>query len=369
MSLAGRQVAVRADASIRIGSGHVMRCLTLADALADAGATCRFVMRAHDGHLAELVRARGHAPVLLPPGDGRNDGATAHADWLGTDWETDAREVCEALAGRPVDLLVIDHYALDRRWQSAVRDRATHRMALDDLADRPHDVDLLVDQNFGACAADYAALLSPDTVRLIGPRYALLRPEFSAAREHCRTVPADRPLRHILIAMGGTDADNISERLLGRLDAAELTPGAAITVVLGNGAPHVDAVRARAVGMRYPTQLLVGVADMSRIFAAADLCIGATGGMSWERCCLGLPTLMVVLAANQARAAQALARAGAGLLAGDIRQAGWEERFDAQLRAAFDPRLRDTLRQRSLEICDGRGAGRIVEAVERLWER
>lgn len=370
MSLAGRHVAFRADASVRIGSGHVMRCLTLADALAGAGATCRFAMRAHDGHLGALVEARGHVALLLPPGDGRVSDEPTHADWLGTDWETDAVQTRNALPGSPVDLLIVDHYALDRRWQMALRDLARHRMVIDDLADRVHDADLLLDQNLGTSAADYAALLPAHARRLIGPRYALLRPEFAAA--HARiatTASADRALRHILIAVSGTDPDNVSEQLLDRLDTARLPADVAITVVLGNSAPHIGAVRARTARMRPPTQLLVGVNDMSRIFAGADLCIGATGGMSWERCCLGLPTLLLVLADNQVKAASALADAGAGLLVGDIRHPGWELRFDAQLQAALDPRQRDAMHQRAMAICDGQGARRIVGTLEGFWEK
>lgn len=369
MSLVGRHIAFRSDASVRIGSGHVMRCLTLADALVGAGATCCFVMRAHDGHLGTLVETRGHVALLLPSGDGRVSNGPTHAGWLGTDWENDAVQTRSALTGSPVDLLIVDHYALDRRWETALRDLAPRRMVIDDLADREHDADLLLDQNLGTSASDYAALLPAHARRLIGPRYALLRPEFAAARARlATTASADRALRHVLIAVSGTDADNVSEQLLDRLDTAGLPADVAITVILGNSAPHVGAVRARTARMHPPTQLLVGVNDMSRILAEVDLCIGATGGMSWERCCLGLPTLLLVLADNQIKAAAALAGAGAGLLVGDIRHPDWALRFDAQLKAALDPRQRDAMHRRAMAICDGQGTKRIVEALEGLWK-
>ena len=368
MSLSGRNIAFRADASVRIGTGHVMRCLTLADGLREAGASCRFVMREHPGHLAELVQARGHSALLLPPGEGKNDDALPHSAWLGTDWRTDAAQTSAALAGAPVDLLVLDHYALDQRWQTGLADRTARWMVIDDLADRPILADVLLDQNLGTQAADYAPFASPGARLLIGPRYAPLRPEFAAAHDRIASAPAQTALRRILVAVSGTDPDNVSERLLDRLDSAPLPRDIAITVILGASAPHVAAVRARAARMPAPTQLLVGAGDMSQVFATADLCIGATGGMSWERCCVGLPTLLLILADNQVKAARALVQAGAGDMVGDVRAPGWETRFDAALDAALDPGRRAAMRYRALEVCDGRGTVRIVAALQDLWK-
>ena len=367
MSLTGRHIVFRTDASVRIGSGHVMRCLTLADALQGAGAHCRFVMRDHPGHLETLVQERGYDTFLLPPGDGASDGGLPHAAWLGTDWQTDADQTRTALADIPADLMVVDHYALDRRWQAALADCTSRWMVIDDLADRPFIADVLLDQNLGANAENYTALLPTGATQLIGPRYALLRPQFTIARAQMTdSLGAAHPPR-ILIAVSGTDADNISERLLDQMDAMTMPPDAEITVILGASAPHITAVRARAERMRTPTRLLVGVDNMSRVFADADLCIGAAGGMSWERCCMGLPTLLLILADNQIKSAEALAHAEAGEMIGDVRVPGWEIQFKETLHTALNSARCATLRQRALEICDGYGTARIVGVLQSLW--
>src|SRR5690606_32001299 len=197
---AGRRmkVALRTDASMRIGTGHLMRCLTLADALRDAGARTRFVCRALPHGLREVVIGRGHELVELPSvcgstaggGDGRGapvaspHTALEHADWLGTTQEEDAAATCDALDDGAVwDWLAVDHYAIDARWETRLRTAARRILAIDDLADRRHDCDALLDQNLHAgMHARYDGLVPDACVRLVGPRHALLRPEFAAAR-------------------------------------------------------------------------------------------------------------------------------------------------------------------------------------------
>jgi UDP-2,4-diacetamido-2,4,6-trideoxy-beta-L-altropyranose hydrolase len=150
------KIAFRADASLTIGTGHIMRCLTLAKVLRGQGATCRFVSRALLGHLAAQIDAAGFGVTLLPARKGLVPGGPpAHAAWAGVDWETDAAETRAAL-NTPPDWLVMDQYAFDARWQHAARPEGKKLLVIDDLADRPHDCDLLLEQNLGRTAADYA---------------------------------------------------------------------------------------------------------------------------------------------------------------------------------------------------------------------
>jgi UDP-2,4-diacetamido-2,4,6-trideoxy-beta-L-altropyranose hydrolase len=199
------RIAFRADASPQMGTGHVMRCLTLADALKGRGAQSTFICRPHAGHLLDLIKQRGHEAIVLSPAD---DAFTApadpfHAKWLGTDWASDAAQTEQSLGNQVVDWLVVDHYALDCRWEQEMRPHTRRIMAIDDLADRPHDSDLLLDQNLGRTAQDYCGLLSSHTQTLIGPSYALLRPEFIQWREYSLQRRAQPQLKHLLITMGG----------------------------------------------------------------------------------------------------------------------------------------------------------------------
>lgn len=310
----GPLVVFRTDASVQIGTGHVMRCLTLAEALRKGGAECLFLCRPHEGHLIQLIAERGHRVKTLPalsPGWTPKP-APPHAAWLGVDQAADAADALRALEGeRRAAWLVVDHYALDREWQTALRPACERLMVIDDLADRPHDCDLLLDPNIGRDEADYEGLL-PDSARmLLGPGYALLRPGFAVHRSASLARRAQPVLRRLLVTLGGVDKDNTTCRVLDALDNAGLPKALEITVVMGPHAPWLGQVRARAETMRRPTRVLVGVSDMARLMTESDLAIGAAGSTAWERCCLGLPTIQLVLAENQRKIAEALERVGA----------------------------------------------------------
>jgi len=303
-------IAFRTDASLQIGTGHVMRCLTLADSLRAHGASSVFVCREHEGHLLELIAQRGHRAVSLPLAVSPvsvND-HLAHAHWLGADWEYDAKETLRALGDAHCDWLVVDHYALDARWERAVRSKCTRLMVIDDLADRAHDCDVLLDQNLGRSADDYAQLLPSHAARLIGPRYALLRPEFTQLREMSLARRVKPHLRHVLVTMGGVDKDNATHIILNALNDCVLPVDTQITIVMGPHAPWLEQVRAQASQMRYATRLLIGVKNMAQLMAECDLAIGAAGSTCWELCCLGVPSVLVVMAENQRLIAESLAR-------------------------------------------------------------
>ena len=315
------RIAFRTDASIQIGTGHVMRCLTLADALRERGAQCSFICRQHPGNLVDLIKQRGHAVHTLPADDHRYPttlAQPAHAAWLGADWATDAEQTRQALGQENVDWLVVDHYALDRQWETALRPYARKIMVIDDLADRPHDGDLLLDQNLGRTKEDYAGLLKLGTRTLIGPQYALLRPEFAQWREYSLARRTQPQLKNLLITMGGVDNGNATGQVVDALKTCELPDDLNITIVMGPHAPWLTQVQALAISMPWPVKVLAGVSNMAQLMADSDLAIGAAGGTAWERCTLGLPTLLLVLAENQKSGALALQKAGAALMVQDI---------------------------------------------------
>lgn len=304
-----------------IGSGHVMRCLALADGLAGRGAHCHFICREHPGHVMALIAKRGFGVTALPAA-GADDGESGagHTAWLGCDWQTDAHQTCAILPSLESDWLVVDHYALDQRWERQVRFHCKKLMVIDDLADRPHCADLLLDQNLGRRHQDYDGLVAPICDVLAGPDFALLRAEFSALREGSIARRANPQLKHILVTMGGVDLANGTASVLAALAGCALARDCHITVVMGATAPWLDQVRECAASMPWPTKVLVDIADMAGRMAVSDLAIGAGGSTSWERCCLGLPTLLVVVADNQRPGAIALQGAGAARLIGDMDQ-------------------------------------------------
>lgn len=312
-------IVFRADASLTIGTGHVMRCLTLADGLHAHGVRCHFVCREHPGNLIDEIVARGHSVSVLPMMDELtfekmgSDWQLAHSDWLGTSWQTDATQTIEAIKGIQPDWLIVDHYALDVRWEKALRPLCQNLMLIDDLADRTHDCDMLLNQNLGRSADDYKGLLPADCVLLIGPMYALLRPEFAALREYSLARREHPQLRHLLITMGGVDKDNATGAVLNALRKAALPSDCNITVVMGPHAPWLNEVQKQAEQMPWKTEVKVNIQNMARLMAESDLAIGAAGSTSWERCAMGLPSGIVVLADNQIDIAKKLEAAGAAI--------------------------------------------------------
>jgi UDP-2,4-diacetamido-2,4,6-trideoxy-beta-L-altropyranose hydrolase len=356
-------IAFRTDASLQMGTGHVMRCLTLADALVVRGATSTFICRPHPGHLMELIHQRGHAVIALAPAEDDFTAPTVptHAPWLGTDWASDAEQTRQALGGQVVDWLVVDHYALDGRWEKALRPRTRRIFIIDDLADRPHDSDLLLDQNLGRQAQDYAGLLSPHTQTIIGPAYALLRPEFAQWRERSLLRRKKPQLKNLLITMGGVDQGNATGQVLDALKSYDLPADLRITVVMGPHAPWLAHVQNQAASMPRKTQVLAGVSNMAQWMAESDLCIGAAGGSAWERCALGLPTLVLILAANQQPGAIALQAHGAVWLANDVDQLMTQMTVISSSDNA-SAQLRD-MGQDAAKITMGNGALLVVELL------
>jgi UDP-2,4-diacetamido-2,4,6-trideoxy-beta-L-altropyranose hydrolase len=355
-------VVFRVDASIHIGTGHVMRCLTLADELTQQGHECWFICREHPGHLGDVIISKGYNFSLLTAKTVatlqlEKSASADYAHWLGVPWQEDANQTLDAIKKIKVDWLVVDHYALDSKWESVVRKVCSHIMVIDDLGDREHLCDVLVDQNYGSTAAKYQLKVPGGCKLLTGANYSLLRPEFSEWREKSLSRRGNPVLRHVLITMGGTDPDNYTGQILEALRTCRLPDNLVITVVLGETAPHCDAVQSLALKMPVRTEVKVNVKNMAELMARADLAIGAAGATTWERCCLGLPTLQMVLAQNQAEIGNCLAKRGAALL---IHKADEIE----LLITSIDTQMLKALSAESCEITDGLGVFKVVEILQ-----
>lgn len=355
------RVVIRTDASARIGTGHVMRCLTLADALRDRGASVQFLCRAHEGHLASTITARGHACALLPPANSPvNADGPQHAAWLGCSQEEDADQAA-ALVGAAggCDLLVVDHYALHARWERTLRPHAKSILAIDDLADRDHDVDFLLDQNFYLDAdSRYAGRVPVSCRKLVGPRYALLRTEFSAVPPRTG-IPARA--QRLFVFFGGIDATG---ETLKTLDALALLdrPFAAVDVVIGPGNPRREEVLARA-GKLPGVRVSVGADDMAARMAAADLALGAGGTTTWERCATGLPSIVLAVADNQVKLAHDTAVAGLHLFLGTAADVDATKIACALALLADNAPLRQGFADRGRAAVDSRGAARVARLL------
>jgi UDP-2,4-diacetamido-2,4,6-trideoxy-beta-L-altropyranose hydrolase len=292
------RVAFRTDASSQIGTGHVMRCLTLADALSEQGAECQFVCCEHEGHLMGHIRSRGYEAHALPRSSTNTsfESDLAHASWLGVDWQTDADQTRDALGSEAVDWLIVDHYALDHRWESALRSSCKRMMVIDDLADRQHDCDLLLDQNYGSSAERYRGLVPADSAQCHGPEYALLKPVY--AERHAQLPARDGQVRRVLIYFGGgADAANLTRLAVQAFQAPELAH-IELDIVVGAAYAHQSSLE-ELVTQRGNATIHRQLPDLADLMAKADLAIGAGGATTWERCCMGLPAIVISIAENQ----------------------------------------------------------------------
>lgn len=331
----GRRVVIRADASRAIGSGHVMRCLTLAARLRRHGDDVVFVMRELAGNLIALAEAQGFRGLRLPRHE-KDASLTGYAAWLTVPQAVDAAETRAALSDAgisKIDLLVVDSYALDITWERQLRTVAAQIFVIDDLANRVHDCDVLLDQNFYWDASHrYDGLVPPSCDVRIGPQHALLREEFFEARRHLRQ--RDGRLRRVFVFYGGSDLTRETEKAVRALLVVPELHLAA-DVVVGSSNAHIAEVRALCAG--HPElHLHVQAQNMAELMAAADLALGAGGTTTWERCFLGLPSLVTAIAENQFAIADDCAAAGL------IRYLGtWTEvteaRLARELRACADP--------------------------------
>lgn len=285
--------AFRTDASIRIGTGHVARCLNLANALHARGHTITFICGEHPGHRGAVIEAAGYALHLLPRDE--MQGLEGYEAWLGATIAQDATQTIASLQGEAPDWLITDHYALDATWHRTVREALGCRiMVIDDLANRAYDADILLDQNFHLTPEKRYTGRVPETCLLfLGPRYALLKPDFFVQppllRHHAQP-------KRLFLFFGGIDATGETLRALTALTRIPhaLTQ---IDVVCGSANPQLSAIREQCSIHGYT--LHIDTPHMAGLIAGADLGIGGGGVNTWERCFLHLPTLVITVAENQ----------------------------------------------------------------------
>ena len=307
----------RVDSSGKIGSGHLMRCLTLAMALRDVGALCSFICRALEGNLNHLVVSEGFSLNELAQ-SGADAKATYenepyHSSWREVGWEVDAAETLSVLSVLKPQWLVVDHYGLWYDWQVAVGS-GCKIMVIDDLADRKHHCDLLLDQNLGSDALGYESLIPSVCTTLFGPDYALLRPEFKEYREASLARRVDYGMENILINFGGGDPDNHIVRVLRALLSIDLPSNVTISIIFG-GLSAINEEHKQLISQFSNTITSYGmVSNMAEILSVSDLVIGAAGSSSWERCCLGVPSIIFPVALNQSGIAEQLSKCGAAIV-------------------------------------------------------
>ena len=307
-------VAIRTDASNKIGSGHVMRCLSLAEKLRDIGVTVEFITRNYPGDLNKQINVKGFHVHLLSNAVRiqLQHNSTEYKRWSDIEQKIDAKETIKMISDRRLDWLIVDHYLLDYVWEMELRPYSKKIMVIDDLADRNHDCDILLDQTFGRKESDYQKLILNKCVLLLGSENALLRSDFKKLRPLALSYrKGNNVVKNIIVSMGSMDTINITPKVLDSLSLVKWKVLPTVNVVLTSNAPYLEDIRRNVTKYDFTVNIRTDEINMAQLMLESDLAIGSGGTTSWERCCLALPTILIILANNQQKVGENLAEIGA----------------------------------------------------------
>ena len=340
------KIVFRTDSSMDIGTGHVMRCLTLADELRERGADVSFVCRKAPGNLIQHIEDKGYRVYPLPPD-------------IDLSVDKDLTQKILQKQTELIDWLIIDHYEIDILWESYLRKYVKKIMVIDDLANRYHDCDILLDQNISVKGNRYNGFVPLHCLKLLGPEYALLMQEFAQARMSLKERAGE--VKRILVTMGGVDHENQTAKvlkgikMLGRNDIS-------VDVILGASNPNRSKIEEMISEMQN-AKCFNNVKNMADFMVKADIAIGASGSTTWERCCLGLPSIVMVLADNQKDIAEELEKEGV------VVNLGWHEDVtEMDIKNAVENLLADSdkrgkMNLKGKEMVDGIGIKKVVEKI------
>lgn len=298
----------RADASTQIGSGHVMRCLTLAQKLKkEKQAKVYFVMRLLEGNLINLVKDKGFTVLTLPETPVNND-LQGYVKWLTVTQKQDAEDTKAVISELSnIDLLVVDSYAIDYIWENELRPYVKKIMIIDDLANRKHNCDILLDQNFYLNKEERYKRLVPENCQLyLGPKFALLREEFYKAKANLRK--RDGNIKNILVFFGGNDLTNETEKTIKAIEMLN-RPDITVNVVVGNSNTNQEKIK-KLCDQNLQFKFYCQVDNMAELMNEADLAIGAGGTTIWERYFMELPSIVISVADNQTKICEDCAAEG-----------------------------------------------------------
>lgn len=359
-----KNVIVRCDSSQIIGNGHVMRSLTLAEKLCRYGYLVSFICRQHRGNLITFIEQKGYKVHRLPVDDScsvnnfiNDSRSLSYFHWLASTQEQDALACVPIIERYQPEWVIVDHYAIDYCWQRRIKKYCGNLMVIDDLADRKHECDLLLDQTVGRKTNSYKSLVPEHCKLLLGANYIMLRPEFIHWQNYSLDRRKKKSIKSILITMGGVDQNNITGKIINILECHSLQEEPIeLVVILGRNAPHIDKIKRQVEKSSLDIILHIDATNMAEIMANVDIAIGAAGSTTWERCYLGVPSLLITLAKNQEYIAEKVAISGAAI----------------NLGSSLDPSavinkliyIKNNLRemnQKALSMLDGKGVSRVVE--------
>lgn len=343
-SLKERHLVIRVDASTQMGTGHLIRCLALAQAWKDAGDEVTFITACQSEGLLQRLREEEFDIHLLscPYPD--------PSDWVYTK---------DVLASHPNSWVVLDGYHFDEVYQRWVKETGHRLLVIDDMAHLKHYyVDIVLNQNLHAEQLHYSC--EPYTRLLLGSRYVLLRREFLAWRDWKREIP--EVARRVLVTLGGGDPENHTLKVIQALQKVDI-PGLEAIVVIGASNPHAEVLEAAIGQSRIPIRLIHDARNMPELMTWADMAVSSAGTTTWELLFLGTPTLFLVLADNQSNIAEQIESQEVGKSLGQAENITVQSLVESIASLAKGFNLRVRVSENARQIVDGQGGHRVLEAL------
>lgn len=354
----------RVDSSNIIGTGHVMRCLRLAHYIKRYGHDVFFISRNHLGNINSRVSSRDIRVIEITKNVNLDfsdqESNLTHSHWLGTSWEVDAKQTENVLVEHGSDWIIVDHYALDWRWERYIKRRfnACKIMVIDDLADRLHQCNILLDQNINPKALNrYTSLVPLDCTKLMGPQFALIDERYSQLHSAAINTKIEK-IENILVYFGGADIGGLTIKVIEALSKSSFTSsGRKLSVILQKETPDYSNVQ--NICDDYSFALYNYIEDFPTFLSKFDFIIGAGGSTSWERLSLGIPGTIYALADNQKEVSLELEKLATSIFLGTVEEFNPDRLVESLNRIFEDKKRYQEMRSRCLGVCDGNGIRRV----------
>lgn len=345
------------DSGTNIGIGHVMRCLALVENMKKRFNNVLFISNQIPGNLSSFIENKGYR-VYNIQGYTHIEEKKLHPKSIKKRIENDVIQCIKIINNYRNDenWVLVDHYGIDHNWENKIYDHIKKMIVIDDLANRKHNCDVLIDQNFYKNMENrYKKLTPKNCIQLIGPKYTLLRQEFRIARNNVKTR---EKLQRILVSFGGSDITNETYKVLQALKSLDLKYK--IDVVVGSANSNKNSIKHLCSNMK-STYFHHNSNKIAKLMLIADLSIGGGGSMTWERCCLGLPTIVSILSENQRQLIKDLSKIGCVINLGQSDHLNSEDYVNAL--KTINSKTLQKMSKKCFALVDGNGVIRVANKI------
>jgi len=339
-------IFIRVDSSTKIGYGHFMRCMALADTL-QKNFEINFITRSLEGSLISDIQKKGFGIFRF------------YSNSEKINEKNDAQKTISLIKKHsgPKNILIVDNYQLSKKWETDVKPFVHKLIVIDDLSNRSHNCDLLIDQNLHTKVNGlYKGLIPSNCIKLIGPKFSMIRKEFRMMRKSVK--PRTFPIKKILVSFGGSDIEN--QTLVALNSIKKMNGKINVDVVVGKANKCKKTLKIFCNKNKHFTyyEQIDNIADL---MLSSDLSIGSSGSTTWERCCLGLPAIVSISSNDQRDIANSLSRKKCIINLGDVKKLK-ESSYINVITNLKKNDLRN-MSKNSMSLVDGNGTQRILKHI------